>query len=68
MDGNMEKLTPETCVICDKPLVQHLFSGEFTCFVHGNPNGSQLEQEIHRTWLVRYNAAPEKQLAIENED
>ena len=34
------------CSVCNKEMSIHAISGEETCFVHGNPDGSQFEREI----------------------
>lgn len=35
-----------TCSRCGKPFDQNPITGERTCFVHGKPNGSELERRI----------------------
>lgn len=39
-----------TCPKCDKPYVRHGITSELTCFVHGNPNGSEPERRIWNSW------------------
>lgn len=35
-----------TCTICHRPMERHAISGDLTCFLHGNPNGSDLERKV----------------------
>jgi hypothetical protein len=36
----------DKCERCDQELIEHPLSGELTCFVDGNPNGSDAERKI----------------------
>jgi hypothetical protein len=42
-----------TCTICKRPFEQHAITGEWTCFSHGNPNGSEFERNVHAQALLR---------------
>jgi len=41
------------CSICNKEMEVHPIAVEWTCFIHGNPNGSELERKI----FEKYQAA-----------
>lgn len=36
----------QTCSICGKSFSRHAITGELTCFLHGNPDGSSFEKFI----------------------
>jgi hypothetical protein len=39
----------QNCSICKKPWTKNPITHEWTCFVHGRPNGSPMEL---RVWLI----------------
>lgn len=45
--------TKPVCIKCDAPMSVHPISEELTCFVHGNPNGSDVERFIWAEYMTR---------------